>query len=67
MVSHIKGGIYPQGLPELDAEENIWTYEGGRNCIMGSFMMCPAGELPGSATGDSEMGGADDRLGREDI
>jgi hypothetical protein len=28
--------------------------------------MCPPGELPGSAIEDSEMGGADDRLGRED-
>jgi len=27
---------------------------------MGSFMMCPPGELAGSAVEDSEMGGADD-------
>jgi len=33
---------------------------------MGSFMMCPAGVLLGSATEDSEMSGVDDRLGRED-
>jgi hypothetical protein len=32
---------------------------------MGSFIMCP-GELPGSAVEDSETGGTDDRLGRED-
>jgi hypothetical protein len=31
VVSHIKGGIYPQGLPELDVEENMWTYEEGSN------------------------------------
>jgi hypothetical protein len=66
LVSHIKGGIYPQGLPELDAEENIWTYEGGGNCIIGSFMMCPPGQLVGNAIEYSELGGADDRLGRED-
>jgi hypothetical protein len=67
LVCHIKGGIYtyPQGLPELDAEENTWTYEGGGNFIMGSFLMYPPGELLGSAVEDSEMGWADDRLGRE--
>jgi len=32
---------------------------------MGSFMMCSPGELPGSAVEDSEMGRADDKLGRE--
>jgi len=31
LVCHIKGGIYPQGLPELGVEENIWTYEDGSN------------------------------------
>jgi hypothetical protein len=72
LVCHIDGGIYPQGLPELDAEENIWTYEDGSNiesggnCIMGSFMMCPPGQLPGIAVEDIEMGGVDDRLGRGD-
>ena len=33
---------------------------------MGRFMMCPHGEILGSANEDSEMGGADDRLGRKD-
>jgi len=61
LVSHIQGGIYPQGLPELDAEENIWTYEGGGNYIMAGFMMCPPGQLKGS-----ELSGTDNRLGRED-
>lgn len=49
----------------MDAEENTWTYEGGGNFIMGSFLMYPPGELLGSAVEDSEMGWAEDRLGRE--
>jgi len=31
LVCHVKGGIYPQDLPGLDAEGNIWTYEDGGN------------------------------------
>lgn len=32
---------------------------------MGSFMMRPPGHLTGNAIEDSELGGADDSLGRE--